>query len=507
MYATSPATKESIATLLSTVKDLQAELNTTRSALGKLESTVAAIPAPLPPRSPALKKAEVLSIVDTKISEFRAEMVDSLDQRVTSVAEQVAELKAALPAALDVAESESIKMLVSRFESQLLSTNSWKAGLEQAIDSLRTDVSSRVAALEALPVQAAALSPSASISTNASPVVKTPTAAPASPTFSDAPPTQTLGSFCSPPSSHIGTPAPASRVASPAPTSRRSPRKIPSSSNLPVLALPSHMVAHVSPARSPRRASPAPAQPQSPARPTATLGKHARCSDASDLSVAVEAVRSPPAAEMGSLASVMASASKEGGHIRKRMRVSNGSVVEEQEDDERADSTFQSAESSFDEGVSASFAISGSRDFVVETKTGEEAPAARPAVSDPSFFSFGAVPNSPAPIAAAARKSLPMAALPFPLVSPFTASRSSKSAHGTPMRPNSARKFFGDASNSQRMPVPPTPPASKTLYGSERQVFGDGGEEEDLEASGRFEDVGEASPRKPLWGSGIFGGV
>lgn len=474
---------------------------------------MAALPAPAPPRSPALKKSELLSTVDAKITEFRQEISASFDRRVNSVLDQIVELKASLPAPTNSAEDEAIKALVTKFEAQLQSTNSWKGDVEQAIVSLRSDVSTCVAAREARDARA--------VSPSSRPTTPTPlehqAQAQDSPTFSDAPPIQTLASFSSPTSSRVGSPAPTFRNDSPAlgsASTRRSPRKFALNSSLPALALPSHMVAHASPARSLRgRGSPAPTvQPESPSRPTiSSIGKHARCSDASDLSVAIETVRSPPSAPT----SVAVSASREGGHIRKRMRVSKGSIVDH-EDDVAGDSSFASAEDGeawfeersqlLDEGAS-SF-LEGGRDFIVQTKTGDEPSAhlsisAAPSTSDPSFFSFGAaplLPHSPAP--SGARKSLPMASLPFPIVSPFAAPRTSKSVHGTPA--SAARKqLFGQDLSNKRVPVPPTPPAAKTLYGSERVMFGDG--DEDVLEGSRFEDVGEVSPRKPSWGAGLFG--
>lgn len=422
-------------------------------------------------------------------------MTKALGSRFSSVEQQLSELKDSLPLAPEE-DSEAIQQLQAQVEADLESTKAWKSTLEGSIASLRTDVTTRLDALE-----------------YAGPT-ETIVAQDASPTPSDAPPTQTLASFSSPtPASRAATPA-STRVASPAvvpsPATRRaSPRKPTSGYSTPALALPSHMVAHISPARpkSPRMSvsTPVAAAPASPARPsTATLGKHARYSDASDLSVGVEMIKSPPAVE-----GVSASAMKEGGHIRKRMRVSEGSVVDHGDEE----SSFGDDE----DEVEASLMYESRRDFVVQTKTGDEPPvplsfaSAGASISDPSFFSLPS-PSASRPQSApgSSRKFLPMTALPFPLVSPFAGSRVSKSVHGTPATTSASTFSFGNDASNTRRGVPPTPPAAKTLYGTER-LYSDG--ENDGEGS-RFEDVaqelggtpGKWGGRPQSWGGfGVFG--
>ncbi|BGP37886.1 hypothetical protein JCM10450v2_001822 [Rhodotorula kratochvilovae] len=202
------------------------------------------------------------------------------------------------------------------------------------------------------------------------------------------------------------------------------------------------------------------------------------------------------------------------------------------------------------------------RDYLVATKTGDSpAPAPKPAstaqlsVHDPGFFAAAAgvisparstpgrrafsfanenAPASPAPAAAGGRKSLPLAALPFPLVSPFraapspaAATASARKAPGSAAAEVTMKSFFSDASNRSSASsassgaglfasasakkirsragtlsagAPPTPLAPRTLFGTESDGagrFGEGG----VEAGDR------ASPEKGwTWERGAFAG-
>ncbi|GAA6051864.1 hypothetical protein JCM3770_005505 [Rhodotorula araucariae] len=349
-----------------------------------------------------------------------------------------------------------------------------------------------------------------------------------------------------------------------------------------------------------------------PPTPNAALGKHARYSDASNQSVVIAAGGSPeqPRAatpfesegfftapnSVKKLALGEQSAKREA-HARKKVRVSpgtmsTGTTIDHSED---ARGFFFDDEGGDDEEPVDSFARNEPevlhaneedvvaegddeqdeheqvRDYLVATKTGDS-PAPALSVHDPGFFATaaGAVvsparstaglrafslanentrPASPAPAAAVAgRKSLPLAALPFPLVSPFRAAAPSTAPPAAGGTASSARKgppsssaakistiktFFGDASNrssaaasfsatggaglfasatgsasakkqarsragTSSAGAPPTPLAPRTLFGTESDGagrFGEGGV-----------DAGDgASPAKGwMWERGAF---
>ena len=390
---------------------------------------------------------------------------------------------------------------------------------------------------------------------------------PASPTLSDAPPTRSLVSFDSP------IPSPASRqqrstpiaahAFAPTITHQSTPFKLAASASsskmpplaaTPVSALPPHMLASASSRRSPRNST---VQTESPAAPTpnALLGKRSRGSTASDTSIGVEAVVSPPKMQLPVYPSVLggpASLNKEDGHSRKRLRMSSAADEEdvaraaEQEEDQLVDSLSKSVsapEASFDEEEEEESEHEDSndsvRDYLMPTKTGDSpAFTLRPlnpdpncnalSTSDPSFFAAPISPSRSTPgrrstanenarptTADGPRKSLPLSSLPFPLVSPF-ASKTRPFGFGTP-----ATTALGNVSNkhqttsksasrasTQRLP-PMTPPASRTLFGTERFPFSDGeemiGNDEGKE---RFEDDGFQTAEEDNTGNwSRFGGA
>lgn len=441
---------------------------------------------------------------------------DNADARLSSVEKQIKEL------GKDVFSKTSSEMarLRETLQKQGEEFRQYREATESKLDML-CKCTAALSSLTPAPQQA--------IAAPARPVAST--AAPASPAFSDAPPTRTLASFSSPSSPRVMTPVASARMASPAPvlalSSRRSPRKVSSNGNIPALALPSHMVQRVSPAKSPARAqqqqqqqqvaTPQP-QPASPARPViASLGKHARESNASDLSVTMQPVRATPSPRQSSARDLEVSASKDSGHIRKRARVSEASALGDEDQDDHDSFASVEGDTTFDEASQmldgeASF-VRSRQDYIVATKTGDEVPRPvslsakkAPATFDPSFFatapSLGTsfAPRSPS-AGGASRKSLPMVSLPFPLVSPFNASRTARSVHGTPA---TTRGALGDASNAFRTStmVPPTPPAVKTMYGTERL-----GDDADEEEGSRFDDFGGADLTSSRKSSGAWSGL
>lgn len=141
--------------------------------------------------------------------------------------------------------------------------------------------------------------------------------------------------------------------------------------------------------------------------------------------------------------------------------------------------------------------ILGARDSIVRTKSGNEAPAPSPhptsffssSVSSSSLVQRAAQSNSP-------RKSLPLASLPYPLISlppsnpkpladasnsPLPPPHSTLKFLPSPLRPSSSSLFLQKA--------PPTPLAAETLWGTER-------------ASLRFGDQGVDSPTVVSAGEG-----
>ncbi|GAA5931450.1 uncharacterized protein JCM15063_001471 [Sporobolomyces koalae] len=325
----------------------------------------------------------------------------------------------------------------------------------------------------------------------------------ASPTLSDAPPTRSLVNFDSPVGSPAHPPANSHTMRKATPF-----RLEATGSPIPASAVPSRMVGSIARAspRSPRASAATPAR-------TANIGKRARDSDASNTSVVLETVVSPPRSISGrSIAQSrisMASSKKADGHSTKRFRMSsaesaNATSGHEQEEDETdsdafhdvgaADNSVSQEEDILDEDSDLETTNESIRDYLMPTKTGDSpVTALRPAkqtsiaTTDPAFF---AAPHSTAlsmsarrstshvsensPVSrSASRKSLPVSSLPFPLVSPFAnkirssgAKVPTTTALGTlSNQPTSAKKSF----------LPPTtPPASRTLFGTERFPFSDG---------------------------------
>ncbi|GAA6042772.1 hypothetical protein JCM8097_007469 [Rhodosporidiobolus ruineniae] len=590
VYQTSPNTKASVNSLLSTVKSLQSQLTAANSAISTLQSK----PAPAP-SSPALKKADILVLIESKVAESRKALTKEFEDRFKAVSTHLSQLDDDVEEA-EQSQQKSLEQLRSTFTQEL----------ESAIAGVRDDLVSRFAAQPELEVtveveEAPATPVEIVAAVVAAPPLRRRVSFAESPEIADldcdAPPTRSV-SFSSPRSPAIHTPTSSSTPRRSSLAQRKAtPFKVADASAAgatPASALPSHMLATAASAakrssRAGRVSAPAavqqPAEPMSPAGPPlkAALGKRTRHSDASELSIDVAALDSP-AAEARSRTATASSASsssssknsvvspgrrlseilasvKEDQHVRKRLRVSTGSIIdhgaeaeqqdedEDEEDDEDFHDSFDGSEdqsTSFDESLvseeDGEEEVSV-RDYLVAVKTGDEeptalkpaprspAPPAKSAVNDSSFFagipspaansrrSTLNVPISPAPVAAvkenaapaSARESLPMAALPCPIVSPYTkkASTSTSSATATPGKtapspaaPASTAAFTPSSILNRRITIGPaasarkatpsaranpysakkptparavsgpagTPQAARTLFGSERAV-------------------------------------
>lgn len=613
------------------------QLTAAHAAIAKLETA-----APFEDAVETLIRQK-LEAIESKQEKDLDGLLEARDQRISLLAEGLAEQDEVI-----IGISNDLDDLTNTVPPTCAKCES----LEASIDTLRRDFLSRLDAFEARSALQAV--PAAAAAPAAAPPGRSRAVSFASPALSDPPPTQSLVSFETP----TGSPA-TPVLAQDSPFAHRqstglrkaTPFKLGAAASAgedaPATAVPSHMLAVAGSAtRRAQRGTPlatyaalAAGEPESPAPlpANASLGKHARTSDASDQSIVLAALDSPAAAtpaarrtatavdgadgfvtapnsvRKASAAAAQAGASasaRKDAHARKKVRVSSGAmstgtIIDHGEDAERfTDDEGEEPVDSFrhDEPQQLSTPGRGDndedlqsdaddevRDYLVATKTGDSpstavragpAAAARasspaPSIHDPAFFSCAVSPSAPtrsttpsrrtfsfanenvpaSPVAAAAatasgRKSLPLAALPFPLVSPFRAapspghaSRVSKSARkatpgagtGASGRKATMTTFFGgDAANratssatggaaglfsaaaaaSATKPrgrsstvsaaaaaAPPTPLAPRTLFGTE----GDAGE-------GRFgegEGAGvEVSPEKGWrWERGAFGGA
>ncbi|GEM09589.1 proteophosphoglycan ppg4 [Rhodotorula toruloides] len=528
VYATSPGTKATVAILVTTVKELQSQLALTQAT----------------PSSPKISRSHVVQLIDSSIAAHRDEMQTELEQRFDASREQHVALQNdvnAIGTRLD-----SYGTTVGEVRSSL---DDQKQTLQGSIDVLRRDLMSRLDTL----AQAQPAPPAGP--------AKSPVAEPrqrqitfASPTLSDAPPTETLISFSSPVAFSSGTDITPRRR--PSVTSRKAtPFRITTpaadAADSPASALPSHMIAAAaSAARRNPRSTPGP-EPQSPVGPAPppSLGKRSRDENVSDLSIEVEAVvaaaelREPNTSPdfLSGFFTAPTSAKKEDGHSRKRLRI----VEPEEEDgeDEVVDSFGQQTKdiqalTTETEGDDESDEEEV-REYLVKTKTGDSPSPVkrRSSIHDPDFFA-GLAPSpaarrsrsggvnenvgslaSPGPgTTATGRSPLPTLSLAFPLVSPGSKSLSFKS-FGTPntTKTSSSSLFaasdkanrspapvslFGSASQSRprarsstlslsarkgrpaSLAAPPTPPAPRTLFGTERFDFDE--EAGEVEEGSRF---------------------
>ncbi|SCV70602.1 BQ2448_3364 [Microbotryum intermedium] len=419
------ATKKIINALLATVDTLKAELATTRSTLTRLESTTNFASGP---STPPLKRAEVLALVNERIKAHRAQVDTSIKERFGTVTAQLAELSKAIELATSREERESIIRLRDALEEEVKSNQEWRRELEGSFETLRSNLTghfgtsaptSSISPARALsgsapqspahasPTDLDSFTPSsptlepiapntpiaasggatASALASPAPICLAPTPAPnlASPVMSDgAPLTTTLASFSSLAASPRRTPRTrASHKPSP---SMPTPTTLIAGAVEPALALPLHMLSHVSPSKnatSPRgRASSPRASPRrslaststpatativamSPARSVVrSIGKRSRRqSDIGDVSVddVDFSAGATPSRAMGA-SDVLDIKGLSGGRARKRMRISTGVENQvEQEKEEAEESTSESEQD--DEEVTELANTSGAGTF------------------------------------------------------------------------------------------------------------------------------------------------
>ncbi|BGO89526.1 hypothetical protein NBRC10512_003987 [Rhodotorula toruloides] len=538
VYATSPGTKATIATLAATVKELQSQLTLAQAARAL----------------PKISRSQVIELIDSSIAAHREEVQKELEQQLQELKEQQAAV---------TGDVEAIGTRVGGLEATangMASTlDDQKQTLEGSIDALRRDVMSRFDSF-------AQTQPTLASSAEKMPVNESRPRqiAFASPTLSDAPPTETLISFSSPVASFANadiTPRRRPSVTSRKATPFRIAIPAADAADSPALALPSHMIAAAASAarRNPRQPAstpgPEPRSPVGPAPPP-SLGKRSRNSDISDLSIEVEAVVAAAESKdtntspdyLSGFFTAPTSAKKEDGHSRKRLRIVE---PEEDEDDEVLDSFGQQTKEiqalATEKGEDDESDEEEVREYLVKTKTGDSPSPVkqrRSSIHDPDFFAGLApspaarrslptdVSENVAPLAspelanATARKSLPTPSLAFPLVSPGAKSHSFKT-FGTPSTTKTASLFttsdkancspapstalFGSATKSRprarsstlsfsarkgrpaSLAAPPTPPAPRTLFGTERFDFGE-------------EAVGEAEEGASRFGEGVLEG-
>ncbi|KAK4055612.1 hypothetical protein OIV83_000158 [Microbotryomycetes sp. JL201] len=521
VYATSPNTRKTVADLVETVKALQSELVATRDHLKKVLARDTS--AMMPPVSPAGESVE--SVVERVRRNLHDEWTVTMGDRIAVIEHAVNRGTKSVSAEVDGLRTETAESLNSITTKQ--------DEMVRRLESLETHFSgpkSQDISLEPLVCPAQQVRPE-----------KT-----GSPALSDAPPVcSLLGGADSPRMQCPATPAPAHLQASPtlSLSLRHSGRKMSSADDTANVtaasALPSHMVPERTPSRQPipRAASAGGEQAWSPARPASRMiGKHARDSDASELSVNVEIIRSPPLHQQRPITPLRRTPKSvtrhsTSGHSRKRMRVSSVSMHEDGISTEPVVSeqcgggevpSFEDSSKMLCTGTVEDGFATTSGDYVVKTKTGDEDEIERPlrtvahksprsSLADPTFFAQDAFVPTRSP--GGPRKSLPLAALPIPLLSPFVPRTTNVDHAVTPKLSSRKPSLFG-ASASKTMsasrrsrsqgPAPPTPPAFKTMYGTERGAgYGDLNEG----AGPRFDDYAEepVSVRKSLtWGAELF---
>lgn len=497
----------------------------------------------------------------------QAQSTSTLLERKLAAFEKLATRNQACTRCDDLAHR--VEQLNGKADRQALLLEEYRQSTDARLQALKAELTSMISMRPSSQLDATSESKRADQQTSSAASDHTQGPLPGSPAMSDAPPTNTLASFSSPaPSPRVSTPLAQRPIASPASAlglSRRSPRKELHAGTGVAIALPSHIAPLEASSASARRSSISQGShtlPASPAQPSsASLGKHARESNASDVSVALAPVcaGTPTLRAITGSRGAVTPASKNAGHARKRARVSEAVVYQRVDDDDDNDEVYvdggdeteldsfatveEGAETTFDEASSVLGGEDGPeqeqeqdavesttrQDYIVKTKTGDEERVIRStpfsaskraltSTFDPSFFA--AIPARSPSAGGGSRKSLPVTALPFPLTaSPFKsgANTGRKSVHGTPAGPHSTVKAttraLGDASNSFRAGFPssglfggdgvvPTPPAGKTLYGTERATREQGQSGPRFSEAGpgiRFEDAHqdlEGSPRK-----------
>ncbi|GAA5879329.1 hypothetical protein JCM1840_006950 [Sporobolomyces johnsonii] len=436
VYRTSPetlatidslvSTVNALSSLLSTVNALRAELTTAQSTINDLKATVSELSAAQASRAPSLTEVDIRALVKHQFAE--------LQPKLQGPSTQVTELGAGTEGVTETTNSKA--KVVEHLDAQAEVATSAQEGTEDAIEHCRTSFSSG-------PVVA-----DASQEVNTTAAASSPRSQPAvdlaSPTPSDAPPIQTLGSYSAPATPDQSTPLRASHI--PAASHSPSPLKLAS-------ALPSHMVAHaVSEARRTPHASTSTASsvadPASPAL-VSNLGKHRRDSEASNVSIDVERVtvtgssRTGTTAPRGSFPSSLRSTMDTDGHSRKKLKVSWDDEQRADDDEEPVDSLSKED----DEKEQGSLEDDSEDDSI-----------ARP-------FPF---PQRPATTTSSG------------ILTPSAFANSSNRYAGGGIFSNSTSPPKS-ASKLTKVAAPPTPMAPRTLFGTER-------------ALSSFADEGVASP-------------
>lgn len=488
---TSPATKSLIDQLFTTVEHLQRELISTREAHSNLVEIVNSLPTAALSRSPQssqLSNRDVSLLIDEKLSELRQEWSDTLDSKFSHIHDEIAQLKI-IGAASNRDFTANIENLGTRTTKGL---EDMQSSISASLESLNSEWTNKfeTSTIKKVTLPPNLASPAPKNQSRLSAVYNAinPFISNASPTLSDAPPpVRTLNSFSSPPDSLNDSLSFAERSEvniSPTATGRtssifRSPAKILANSNF---KLESQVIIHQ----------------DSIGR---TGAKHSRYSDSNDSAISAD---SPSIANGNRTDLTMGQGQK------KRARMSEISIEEAEEDqietrfedeeEEEIEEEEESIEASFISNESSFIAnttVSNKRDTIVSTKSGEELPIAEISTSDPTYFSAPsphATIKAVAPIAKPSpfkpRKSLPMKALPFP----FPDSNPVTTITGAPLGGSST---FNRSSGS-KLPPPPTPLSSKTLFGTEiaDSRFGDVAETPYAKGASR-----NSSPAKPKSGN------
>ncbi|GAA5889003.1 hypothetical protein JCM5296_002771 [Sporobolomyces johnsonii] len=321
VYRTSPETLATIDSLLSTVNALKAELTTAQSTINDLKATVSELSAAQACRAPSLTEADIRALVKHQFAE--------LQPKLQGPSTQVTELGAGTEGVTETTNPKA--KVVEHLDEQAEVATSDQEGTEDAIEHCRTSFSRGPVVADA---SQEANTTAAAASPRSQPAVDL-----ASPTPSDAPPIETLGSYSAPATPDQSTPLRASHL--PAASHSPSPLKLAS-------ALPSHMVTlAVSEARrSPRASTSTASSVADPASPAlvSNLGKHRRDSEASNVSIDVERVtvtdpsRTGTTAPRGSFPSSLRSTMGTDGHSRKKLKVSWDDEQRADDDEEPVDS-------------------------------------------------------------------------------------------------------------------------------------------------------------------------
>ncbi|GAA5920677.1 hypothetical protein JCM1841_002890 [Sporobolomyces salmonicolor] len=494
VYGTSPETQAAIDTLLTTVNALRCELTAAQSTITELKSTVSALSAAQASRAPSLTKADILALVKQELAVLQPTLEGS-STRPT-------ELSAGAEGVMETTNAKA--KAVQHLDAEAEASTSAKEGTEKGSRDRRTTFSPRPVVTDA----SQEANPAVAASTRSQTAVSI-----ASPTPSDAPPTQTLGSYSTPPTPDQTTPLRAGRT--PVASHNSSLLNLAS-------ALPSHMVAHaVSMARrtphaststAPSRRSPhaststaASVTNVASTAPSSNLGKHRRDSEASNVSIDVDRVtvtspsRTRTPAPRGCFPTSLRSATGNDRHSRKKQKVSwdddqhadddDEPVASHSKDGEKEQGSLEDASENDSAAGMSDNSSESIRDYLVKTKPGIEAPAVVQATSTstPSFAAWNAS-------MAAFPNCHPIPSLPFP--SPRRPATTATSAILTPSAfANTSNPYPGggifshpssppkSTAKTTKTAAPPTPLAPRTLFGTERALSG-------------FADEGVASPYK-----------